>query len=73
MHVYVYVYINYVVYKPRLGGVFNKHKTQFWGQKKFATDKPQAQRARGPKGKGFISGKLLMTKDKGHMFVKYTE
>ena len=40
--------------------------TQVWGQRKFVTDKPLA------KGKGFISGKLLMTKDKNYIFVEYT-
>ena len=59
------MYINHAVYKPWLVGVFNKYTTQVWGQWKFATDKPQAH----AKGKEFISGKLLMNKDKGHNYV----
>ena len=33
-------------YKPRLVGVFNNYTTQVRRQRKFATDKPWAQRAR---------------------------
>ena len=42
----VCIYI-YVIYKPRLAGVFHKYTTRVRSQKKFATDKPRARRARG--------------------------
>ena len=61
----------YVIYKPRLGGVFHKYMTQVRSQRKFATDKPLAQTP-SPKGEGFICGKLPMTEDKGRSFVEYT-
>ena len=32
----------YVIYKPRLVGVFHKYTTRIGDQRKFATDKPQA-------------------------------
>ena len=63
---YIYIYI-YVIYKPRLVGVFHKYTTRVRSQRKFATDKPRARR-----GEGFISGKLPMTEDEGRIFVEYT-
>ena len=42
---YIYIYVS--VYKPRVLGVFDKYTTPAQGQRKFATDKPLAQRARG--------------------------
>ena len=33
----------YVIYKPRLQGVFNKYTTRVRGQRKFTTDKPRAR------------------------------
>ena len=44
-----------------LVGVFDNYMTGVQGQRMFATV-----------GKRFISGKLLMIKDKGCMFVEYT-
>ena len=41
------MYVCICVYKPRLVGVFHKYTTQVQGQRKFATDKPRAQRVRG--------------------------
>ena len=56
---YIYIFI-YVIYKPRLVGVFHKYMTRVRSQRKFATDKPQAR-----------SGKLPLTSGLGHIFVEY--
>ena len=38
---YIYIYIYVIIYKSWLVGVFDKYTTQVWGQRKFATDKPE--------------------------------
>ena len=45
-------------------GIFNKYTPLILGHRKFTTDKPF--------GSGFISGKLPLTSDSGHIFVEYT-
>ena len=39
----LHMMVMYVIYEPRLQGVFNKYTTRVLGHRKFTTDKPRAR------------------------------